>query len=306
MSYINGFVSPDGSGVLLFPFHSCLKGLESKILFRDEEDYEVYVKMIFICAKRTGVTVVMYGVVSNHSHECILSDTLERARIFGEKLKVMYSKYYHNKYKEEGVLKRVKVTTLSIDTDWYLRNVLAYIIRNALDNGAKNISDYKWTGYRALFRSGKIDGRTRKVRDLSKRDAERIMHTGENLKNVPWLINEKNELEPASCCNWRLVEKIFNNDQAYLMRMIGQVNSSEMNEKLVDAPRTMRSDNEFLKNASDICQRWFGENPAKLSTEKKARIIPYIYRTTHTTVSQLARTFEIERERVEMFINGKR
>jgi len=304
MSLTKGVLSvlPDGSKVILFPFHVCLEGMENKILFRDDEDYDVFVKMIFICGHRLHVPVIIYGVVSNHSHECILAKNYEEAKGFGERLKIVYSRYYHHKYGEEGVLRRVNSSVFRIENDYYLRNVLAYIPRNALDNGARNVAEYKWTGYRGMFCGGVSKDASIFVKKLSTRNIESIMHTGDKLDDVPWVLNSKNELEPASCCNWRFLEKAFNNDQAFFLRTIGGVNSSEMNETLVDAPRMMKNDNEFLKTANDICQRWFGSKPGELPLDKKARIIPYIYRTVRTTASQMARTFELSRDKVEEII----
>ena len=43
--------------------------------------------------------------------------------------------YFRHKYGEEGILRRVKVKALWLDNPFYLRNTLAYIPRNALDNG---------------------------------------------------------------------------------------------------------------------------------------------------------------------------
>lgn len=296
---------PGGLRVLLYAFHVCLKGLESKILVRDDEDYDVFVKMIFVCAHRLGVQVLIYGVVSNHAHVCLLACDLETAKLFGERLKMMYSRYFRNKYGEEGVLRRVQVSALPIDSDWYLRNVLAYIPRNALDNGARNVSEYRWTGYRAMFCGGKIEDSAVKVCELSKRERERIMHTGDNLDDVPWVLNSRGELEPASCCNWKLFEKAFNNEQAFFLRVLGGVNSAEMKEKLVDAPRNKKQDNDFLKSVSDICQRWFQQTPENLSFEKKVRVIPYIKRVMKTDVAQLARTFELSREQIESILDPK-
>ena len=305
MSLTSGVMDllPDGNTVRLYAYHVCLEGLESKILFRDDEDYEVCVKMIFVCAHRTGVQIVIYSVVSNHTHECLLAKCYEDAVAFGEKLKIAYGKYVRNKYGDEGVLRRVSSTAITIDSDRYLRNVLAYIPRNALDNGARNIADYKWTGYRAMFCGGKVKDAATYVKDLSTRERERIMHTGDKLKDVTWILNSSGELEPASCCNWRFLERVFFNDQAFFLRILGGVNTSEMRETLVDTPRMMMNDNEFLKTATEICQNWFGKNPGELTLDKKARIIPLIRRKVKTTVSQLSRIFELSREKTEEIIN---
>lgn len=43
-----------------------------------------------------------------------------------------------------------------------------------------------------------ISAGTRRVCDMNTREKERIMHTGDNLSGVPWLINSYEELEPGT------------------------------------------------------------------------------------------------------------
>ena len=41
---------PDGRTRNVEPYHVCLKGLETAVLCRDEEDYDVMVKVLAVCA----------------------------------------------------------------------------------------------------------------------------------------------------------------------------------------------------------------------------------------------------------------
>ena len=59
---------PDGSTRYVYPFHLSLEGLEKAIICRDEEDYDVLVKYIFLCGLKKNVIIVTYVVVSNHLH----------------------------------------------------------------------------------------------------------------------------------------------------------------------------------------------------------------------------------------------
>ena len=64
---------PDGSTRRVEPYHVCLKGLETAILCRDDEDYDVMVKVLAVCARRHNVIIVTYSVVSNHTHAAALA-----------------------------------------------------------------------------------------------------------------------------------------------------------------------------------------------------------------------------------------
>ena len=295
---------PDGSIRQLYPFHISMEGLETAILCRDDKDYDAMVKILCIAARRKNVIVVIYAVVSNHSHVAILAASQQEAHDYGQELKKMYAMWFRRKYGESNVLRRTDVKAILLDSDWYVRNALAYIPRNALDNGCP-INEYRWTGYRAIFRADHDFGPVRRVAGLTKRERETIMHTGDDLSGVPWLIDSKNELIPDSFCEYRYLEQAFEGDPAFFLKTLGGQNSAEMHNKLIDAPRQMQTDGEFFKRANETCQRWFQEELSGISEERKTRLIPYLYRTCHTTIPQLSRAFGLSQIRVSQILGRK-
>ena len=100
-------VLPDGSIRIVMPFHICLKGLEKAILCRDEEDYDMFVKIICLSARAKNVIVVIYIVLSNHFHLSVLSASEEDADACGQEIKRRYSMWINHKYGDEGILRRI-------------------------------------------------------------------------------------------------------------------------------------------------------------------------------------------------------
>ena len=290
---------PDGSTRTVEPYHVCVKGLETAVLCRDEEDYDVMVKMLAVCAWRNNVIIITYSAVSNHTHTAVLAVKWKDAQAFGEESKKVYSMYFQRKYGEEGVLRRVKVKALRLDNPFYLRNTLAYIPRNAMDNGG-DIADYPWSGHLAMFRSAPPVGMP--VSALTKRERRKLLHTGELLKGVPWQLDGKGRLIPYSICDHAYLEQAFNGDPAYYLKTIGGVNVAEMRYLLEEKPFTMQPDTEFYKAVNEISVRWFNTDLTSLSLERKLRIIPYIYRTSKTTIPQLARVFGLDRARIASIV----
>lgn len=299
---------PDGTITNVFPFHVSLKGLESKVLCRDDSDYDVFVKYICICARRKNVILVIYAVVSNHAHCVIMAHSQAEADAFAQDVKKVYSMYCARKYGDNSVMKGMDASAIWLDSDSYLRNAIAYVVRNAMDNGAKSIQEYKWTGFRAMFCGGKPSGaaEVRRVRDLTKMETRQIMHTGDKLGDVRWLINEDDELEPASICDWRYVEEAFLGEQSFFLWLVGGVNNAEMTTMLEVAPRTKRTDSELLVSINEIAQRWFKKDVSELSQERKARLLSYVYHAFRSDPSQLARTFELSREFVLTCLRKRR
>lgn len=288
---------PNGETKNVQPFHISMKGLKAAIICRDNEDYGVMVKYIAVCAHRKNVIVIIYAVVSNHCHAAVLAQSYQDACAFADELKRNYAQWIQIKYLEKHILKDVDVQAILLDSDWYVRNTLAYVPRNALDNGCP-VDQYKWSGYRAMFTSSDYRKKGLPVHTFTRREQDRIMHTRENLKDVPWLIDTEGDIMPESFCDSDYLEQVFNHDPAFFLKTIGALNLSEMQEKLVDGPRRLLPDSEFYKEVADTSDRWFSQELPLLTKEKKYRLIPFIWRTRKTTVNQLARVFGLSREDV--------
>ncbi len=79
---------------------------------------------------------------------------------------------------------------------------------------------------------------------------------------------------------------------------------AEMNQRLVDGPRTRMLDGEFFKHVSSVSERWFSKAIASLSRIEKARLIPYISHTTNTSIPQLSRTFGLDRSEIATMLKS--
>lgn len=296
---------PDGSLALVYPFHISLEGMENCILCRDEEDYDAMVKIIAVAARRKNVIVIIYAVVSNHCHVAVLARTQEAADSFGEEIKRVYSMWFSRKYSERRAMRNVDVRAILLDSNWYVRNALAYIPRNALDNGC-NINEYQWSGYGAMFRAKRSYPDGRRVTELSDKSKRDLLHTGDDLSGVPWLLDAQDHLIPGSFCDHSYLEQVFENEQSFFLKTLGGQNSAELGQKLVELPRKMLPDSEFYKNVNEISNRWFQADISALPLEKKIRLLLYVFRTSKTTVPQLARAFELSRQQVSAILKPRK
>ena len=221
-------------------------------------------------------------------------------------VKRMYSMWFSRKYDEQRALQKMDVKAICLDTDWYVRNALAYIPRNALDNGC-NVNDYLWSGYRAMFEKDRVAlSAGRRVADLTKVERRSIMHTGDVLNDVGWRLDADDRMIPSSFCDYEFLEQAFENDQAFFLKTIGGQNAAEMQLKLIDNPRKMLTDSEFYKVVNEIAERWFKTDLSRLSVQQKVRMLPYLQRTMRTTVPQLARTVGLRRDQIAESLGKRR
>lgn len=292
---------PNGKSYEMQPYHVCMKGLENVVLFRDEDDYDAMVKIICVCALRKKVRVIIYAVVSNHCHVAILARSPEEAEAFAQEIKRVYSMWFSRKYRERGILHREEIKAIPMETEWHVRNTLAYIPRNALDNQCP-IHLYPWSGYRAMFCGKQTDQPYRPVAALTFRERVAIMHTGDKLTDVPWLLDSEEHLIPSSFCDCEYLEQAFAHDAAFFLKTIGELNPSQMHHLLEEMPYQMQSDSDYYKTAGEIAARWFKTEISQLSLNQQTRLVPYLYRSTKTSISQLARVMGVPRERIAQIL----
>lgn len=287
----------DGRLRKLYPFHISLEGMESVLLCRDDEDYDHLQKSFYLSAWKMGCRVVSEIAMSNHGHVALLSSGIEQARRVGELIKKRHSQYISWKYGDSKLLKRSDICVKYLDTDWYVRNALAYIPRNAVGTGGR-VEDYRWSSYRGMFVAGRCPSGIRRVADLSSRERERLFHSHEDLTGVPWVLNADGNLEPVSACDFQYLESAFNHDQAFYLKTIGSVNEAEMRQMLVLNGREKQADVEMQAIISRLAEKWYGKTILELSPEQKAHLLPYLYRCYRTTIPQLARCLRMPRDLV--------
>ena len=292
---------PDGNVRKMFPFHISMKGMESVVLCRDDEDYDHLEKSFYLSALKNNSRVIISIAMSNHGHVGVLAPDMTTAQNMGIMIKKRHAQYLRWKYHEAGLLRRAEINVQYLDSDSYVRNALAYIPRNAWDAGCR-IEDYRWSGYRGMFVQGKIQGVGRSVSSLTRREREDIFHTHEDLSQVPWILNLDDGVEPASACDFEYLESAFAHDQRFFMRTIGSLNEEEMRLKLLLNGRNRLSDKEFLAVVEDLAGRWFHKSVARLTPEQKSRMLKYLYFSYRTTPSQLSRCLQMSYEAVVLLL----
>ena len=286
---------PNGETRKMFPFHISLEGMESVLLCRCDEDYDHLEKCFYLAAHKTDSQVIISIAMSNHGHAAILAPSLEEAQRAGELIKKRHSQYLSWKYREPGILARSKVDVRYLDNDWYVRNTLAYDVRNAMDADCR-VEDYRWSGYRGMFVGGRCPPGTRRVADLSRREREALFHTHEDLSQVPWRVNADGGVEPASACDYEYLESAFDHDQAFFLKVVGSLNPAEMRQKLVLNSRTRQTDAEMSSVVNNLADKWFHTSANGLTPEQKARLVTYLYRCYRTSIPQLARCLLLPRD----------
>jgi len=240
-------------------------------------------------------------VVSNHCHVAVLAENETAAKAYGVEVKRMFSMWCRKKYGQANTLGNTGLTVLSLDNDRYVRNALAYIPRNALDNGC-NVNEYKWSGFRAMFLGEEIRNRIKgiKVSSLRKREREMWLHTGDKLKDCPWLLDDQKELIPFSFCDYPYLEQAFHHDQAFFLRIIGTTNAADIAFHMDKGGR--KTDEEMMEIIEEKSLQRFRLPVSALTMSQKMQLVQILSRSQRTSIPQLARISGLRREWVRLAV----
>lgn len=293
---------PDGSVSTVYPFHVCSEGHIDRVLCRDEEDFRVAFNFIPICARRSNVIVVSDCVLSSHMHSGLLARCYEDAVCFGNSYKQSYSKYYTNRYDENcSIYQRVDTRPVYIEDDNYLRNVLCYIPRNALDMGIA-VDQYEWSSYRSMFSCGRSERKCFPISSLTTRQTRDMFKTGDCLGDTNWLISGSGIIEPVSYCDWRYAEAAFYDDPKFFLRKLGTTDDELMEQLMVKDQQRMKPLDELIKLAEERSRNRFSKSLSQLSFTQKIPLVKAMYYSIHTSPKQLARCFGVEKDQIDWIL----
>lgn len=296
-------VLPDGSEASVFPFHTCTKGLEDRVIFRDEEDLRTGFNLIPICARRGNVIVVSECVLSTHLHAMILARSYSDAERFIESVKRSASKILAEKYGPGPFyFHGIEAKPIYLEDNTHVRNTLCYIPRNALDMGIK-VDEYEWSTYKAMFSQKRPNSSARKVSGLTTRETRAIFKVGDIMKDVKWTITEDGRIEPESFCDIKYAEEAFGNDLSYFTRILGLTDDDQMEELLVNKPTRLITTEELMKEIEVEGIRRYGVGASLLTKSQKIPLLKKIYYSSKVTPSQLARCFALSLDEVKAILN---
>lgn len=133
-------------------YHIYSRGVERRTIFLSAEDYDRFIKLLYICNSKkpieirtippeqifssergeTLVDIGAYCLMTNHFH-LLLHEKLEGGiSRFMQKLLTAYSMYFNKKHNRTGSLFEGVFKSSHADSDRYLRHLYAYIHLNPL------------------------------------------------------------------------------------------------------------------------------------------------------------------------------
>jgi putative transposase len=126
-------------------YHIITRGNNRVPIFKDESDYEKYLKLVKKYKERFDFKLYGWCLMNNHVHMVLESGRIS-AVMHG--LNLSYAQYFRYKYKGVGHFWQDRFKSHVIQRDCYLINCITYIEYNPVR--AEIVSrpeDYRWSSY---------------------------------------------------------------------------------------------------------------------------------------------------------------
>lgn len=275
-------------------FHVSSHGLEKNDIFKNKEDFIRGMNDIAISALGYDVCILAFCLMSNHFH-FVLYGTLEECTIFAEEYKRRCGMRMRCSSGEVKGLKDVCVQIDKIDSQEYLENAIAYVLRNPLAAGILMMPyHYKWSSISIYFR-GACQEEGTKLNDLSVRKRVNILRSHQIVPDA-YMIDADGMILPSCYVNFAMVEKIFRHP-ARLMASLSRKVENDMEVRLGVADSVSITDQELMTQMNELIRLEFGHSSLyQLSVEEKVKLCLSLKRNFGVGVKQIARVTRLNPE----------
>ncbi len=131
-----------------YPHHIIQRGNNRQPIFASDADYETLLSMLEENARKFGVSVHAYVLMSNHFHLLATPDTTQGIPRAMQAVGRRYVRYFNQRQGRTGTLWEGRYKSTLIQSERYLLTCMAYIDLNPVRAGlASDPADYPWSSH---------------------------------------------------------------------------------------------------------------------------------------------------------------
>jgi REP element-mobilizing transposase RayT len=256
---------------------------------------------VAICAYKCNVKILCFCLMSNHFH-FVIAGSFEECWKFANEYKRLCGMMIRKQQGIEGLMRDVEIQIKEIDSQAYLENAVAYILRNPIAAGFRLMPhQYEWGSGDSYFRN---DYRPvgRRLDSFNSRElASKILMSKAELPD-DYIVDDKLMISPLCYVDYRTVEEIFGHPS----RLLGQLSAkreADFELYLGIADRYTPDIEELKTSVKELIQIEFGVKAiSQLSIEQKIRLCSLMHRNFRASRKQISIVTRLNMETINKII----
>jgi len=129
-------------------YHVITRGNQKQKIFRDEQDFLKYLKILGDYKERYGFSLYAYVLMQNHVHLLMQMGEIPLSKIL-QGINQCYTMYFNRRYRTVGHLFQGRYKSILCDKDEYLLTLVRYLHYNPLRaKFARLPEEYRWSSHR--------------------------------------------------------------------------------------------------------------------------------------------------------------
>jgi len=131
-----------------YPHHVIQRGNNRQPIFASSADYQTLLDLLDENAKKFGVAIHAYVLMSNHFHLLVTPQTADGLPQMMQAVGRRYVRYFNDRQKRSGTLWEGRYKSTLIQSERYLLACMSYIDLNPVRAGlVAQVRDYPWSSY---------------------------------------------------------------------------------------------------------------------------------------------------------------
>lgn len=281
-------------------YHLSSHGLEKNDIFKSRTDFIAGMNDVALCVLGYDVVIVCFCLMSNHFH-FVLYGSLNECRRFADEYKRRCAMRMRMNAGEVQGMRNVEVQVDLVDSQEYLENVIAYVLRNPLAAGLHVMPyHYRWSSVMCYFAAGAELG-GEQLNDMSERKRFRILKSRVTVPDS-YLVDNEGMILPSCYVDAAMVEKTFRHPSR-LMLLLAKKIENDVEIRLGVADHVAMTDQEMLTQVNELVRIEFGkESVSQLSMDQRISLCLLMRRNFRAGVKQIARLTRLNPEVVSKVI----
>lgn len=135
-------------------YHVMARGNRKQMIFTDARDRRQFLKIVAVALKKFDAECYGYSLMGNHFHLVLHTPRANLDRVM-HCIDSLYARYVNWRQRLTGHLFEGPYTAILIDNTCYLRNAIAYVLRNPVEAGlVQTAEQWPWSSYNATMGKG--------------------------------------------------------------------------------------------------------------------------------------------------------